>query len=68
MKAKISQLIAGLVIYFIFGLLMVFIVYGNVSGNWAFIGIWTIGMALAHTFIMEPFRARMNAKKNKPGK
>lgn len=68
MKTKISQLIAGLIIYFIFGLLMVFIVYGDISGRWAFIGIWTIAMALVHTFIMEPFRARLAAKKNKPGK
>ena len=66
MKAKIAQFIAGLIIYFVFGLIMVFVVYGDISGNWVFIGIWTIGMALAHTFIMEPFRARMTAKKNKP--
>jgi len=66
MKAKIAQLIAGLVIYFFFGLLMVFIVKGKLTGNWIFISVWTIGMALAHTFVMEPFRARMIAKKNKP--
>ena len=65
MKAKTAQLITGLVIYFFFGLLMVFIVKGELSGNWMFIAIWTIGMALAHTFIMEPFRARMIARKTK---
>jgi 1,4-dihydroxy-2-naphthoate octaprenyltransferase len=66
MKAKVAQLIASLVIYFLFGLLMVFIAYGDISGNWVLIGIWTICMALAHTFIMEPFRARMIAKRNEP--
>ena len=66
MKAKIAQFVAGLVIYFMFGLLMVFIAYGDISGNWVFIGIWTVEIAQTHTFIMKPFRSRMAAKKNKP--
>lgn len=64
MKAKLAQFIAGLIIYFLFGMLMIFIVYGALSGNWGFIIIWAVGMALAHTFIMEPFRQRM-AKRRK---
>ncbi len=65
MKAKLAQFIAGLIIYFIFGTLMVFIVQGSLTSGWLFIVIWTIGMALAHTFIMEPFRQRMVARRDK---
>jgi len=68
MKAKLAQFIAGLVIYFLFGMLMVFIAMGSLTSNWGFIGIWTVGMALAHTFIMEPFRKRMAAKKERLNK
>lgn len=68
MKAKLAQLLAGLIIYFLFGILMVFIVYGTLSGKWGFIAVWTVGMALAHTFVMEPFRQRMAARKEKPKK
>ncbi|WP_294818244.1 hypothetical protein [uncultured Flavobacterium sp.] len=65
MKTKFAQFIAGLVIYFLFGMLMVFIAMGSLASNWGFIAIWTIGMALAHTFVMEPFRKRMAARKEK---
>jgi hypothetical protein len=62
MKAKLAQFIAGLLIYFFFGMLIVFIVYGKLSGNWGFILLWTLGMAIAHAFIMEPFRQRLIRK------
>lgn len=65
MKAKFAQLIAGIIIYFIFGLLMVYVVHGSLKGNWSFIVVWTLGMALAHTFIMEPFRQRLTTGKDK---
>ena len=64
MKAKLAQFIAGIVIYSLFGMLMIFIVYGELTGKWGFISIWALGMALAHTFVMEPFRQKM-AKKRK---
>jgi VanZ family protein len=65
MKAKLAQFIAGLIIYFLFGMLMVYITMGSLSPGWTFIAVWTLGMALAHTFIMEPFRKRLEAKKQK---
>jgi F0F1-type ATP synthase assembly protein I len=65
MKAKLAQFIAGLIIYSLFGMLMVFIATGTLNGNWGFIMIWTVGMALAHAFIMEPFRKRLEARKAK---
>lgn len=62
MKAKAAQFTAGLIIYFFFALLIVLIIHGKLSGNWRFILMWTLGMALAHTFIIEPFRQRLIRK------
>ncbi|MCW4468282.1 hypothetical protein OGH69_04825 [Flavobacterium sp. MFBS3-15] len=65
MKAKLAQFIAGIIIYFLFGILMVYIAMGSLASNWGFIMIWTLGMALMHTFVMEPFRKRMVARREK---
>lgn len=62
MKEKIAQFIAGLVIYFIFGIIMILIVDKPLSEQWAFIGIWTIAMALVHAFVMEPLRIRLSKR------
>jgi cytochrome c biogenesis protein CcdA len=63
MKEKIAQFIAGLIIYFIFGVIMILIVGKPLSEQWGFIGIWTIGMAVVHTFIMEPLRIRLTKRR-----
>ena len=65
MKAKLAQFIVGLIIYSLFGMLMVFIAFGALNGHWGLIITWTVGMAFAHTFIVEPFRKRMVARKAK---
>lgn len=69
MKEKIAQLIAGFVIYFIFGMLTVVVAGKTLSEHWGFIMIWTIGMTLVHAFIMEPLRVRLTKKRlNQPKK
>lgn len=62
MKQKAALLIAGLFIYFIFGILMVLAAGQELSSRWGFIVIWTVGMALAHAFVMEPLRNRLSKK------
>jgi cytochrome c biogenesis protein CcdA len=63
MKEKIAQFIAGLLIYFIFGVIMILIAGKPLSEQWGFIAIWTIGMALVHTFVMEPLRIKLTKRR-----
>jgi hypothetical protein len=63
MKDKIAQFIAGLLIYFIFGVIMILIAGKPLSEQWGFITIWTIGMALVHTFVMEPLRVKLTKRR-----
>lgn len=63
MKDKIAQFIAGLLIYFIFGVIMILIAGKPLSEQWGFIAIWTIGMALVHTFVMEPLRVKLTKRR-----
>lgn len=68
MKQKIALFASGLLIYFIFGVLMILAAGKDLPNKWFFLGIWTIGMSLVHFFIMEPFRARMAKKKAEQNK
>jgi cytochrome c biogenesis protein CcdA len=63
MKEKIVQFIAGLLIYFIFGVVMILIAGKSLSEQWGFIAIWTVGMALVHTFVMEPLRVKLTKRR-----
>ena len=63
MKEKIAHFIAGLLIYFIFGVIMILIAGKPLSEQWGFIAIWTIGMALVHTFVMEPLRLKLTKRR-----
>lgn len=67
MKQKAALLIAGLFIYFIFGIVMVLVAGQELSSRWGFIAIWTVGMAFVHAFIMEPFRQRLSKKNQAKG-
>lgn len=62
MNRKLAQFLAGLVIYFTFGVIMVYVAGQGLPQGWAFVAVWSVTMALAHVFVLEPFRARMAAK------
>jgi len=63
MREKIVQLFGGLIIYSIFGVIMVLVAGKELWGQWPFIIMWTSGMSLVHVFIMEPLRVRMTKKR-----
>ncbi|MDV6168885.1 hypothetical protein R1T16_10645 [Flavobacterium sp. DG1-102-2] len=63
MREKIAQFFGGIIIYSVFGVLMVLVSGKGLAGQWHFILFWTIGMSLVHVFVMEPFRKRMAKKK-----
>jgi len=62
-REKIAQLFGGIIIYSVFGVIMVLIAGKELRGQWPFIIFWTAGMTLAHVFIMEPMRVRMTKKR-----
>ena len=64
MREKIAQLFGGIIIYSLFGVVMVLVAGKDLHGQWPFIIFWTMGMTLAHVFIMEPMRVRMTKKRN----
>lgn len=63
MKQKIALFVSGLLIYFVFGVLMIVAAGKDLPNKWLFLGMWTISMSLVHFFILEPFKAKM-ARKN----
>lgn len=62
-REKIAQLFGGIIIYSIFGVIMVLIAGKELHGQWPFIIFWTAGMTIAHVFVMEPMRVRMTKKR-----
>lgn len=63
MREKIAQLFLGIIIYSVFGVIMVLVSGKGLAGQWPFIIFWTMGMSLVHVFVMEPFRKSMAKKK-----
>lgn len=63
MKQKIALFVSGLLIYFVFGVLMIVAAGKDLPNKWLFLAIWTISMSLVHFFILEPFKAKMARKK-----
>lgn len=63
MKQKIALFVSGLLIYFVFGILMIVTAGKDLPNKWLFLAIWTVSMSLVHFFIMEPLRVRMAKKK-----
>lgn len=63
MKQKIALFVSSLLIYFVFGILMIVAAGKDLPNKWLFLAIWTISMSLVHFFIMEPLRVRMAKKK-----
>ncbi|ALM48691.1 hypothetical protein AMR72_07160 [Flavobacterium psychrophilum] len=63
MREKIAQFFGGVMIYSIFGVIMVLVAGKELQGQWPFIIFWTMGMTIAHVFIMEPMRVRMTKKR-----
>lgn len=63
MKQKIALFVSGLLIYFVFGILMIVAAGKDLPNKWLFLVIWTVSMSLVHFFIMEPLRIRMAKKK-----
>ena len=63
MREKIVLLFGGLIIYSIFGVIMVLVAGKELRGQWPFIIMWTLGMSLVHVFVMEPLRVRMTKKR-----
>jgi Na+/melibiose symporter-like transporter len=63
MRLKFAQFLGGMIIYSLFGLLMVWISGTGMKGQWTFIIIWTVGMSLMHLFIIEPMRDRLAKKR-----
>lgn len=63
MKQKIALFLSGLLIYFVFGVLMIVAAGKDLPNKWLFLGMWTISMSLVHFFILEPFKAKMARKK-----
>lgn len=63
MKQKIALFLSGLLIYFVFGVLMIVATGKDLPNKWLFLGMWTISMSLVHFFILEPFKAKMARKK-----
>lgn len=59
MRLKIAQFFGGMIIYSLFGVLMVWLSGTGIKGQWPFIIIWTVGMSLMHVIIIEPMRIRM---------
>jgi hypothetical protein len=63
MRLKITQFFGGLILYSLFGVLMVWLSGTGFEGQWPFIIIWTVGMSLMQVFIIEPMRMRMAKRK-----
>lgn len=63
MRQKLVQFFAGIILYSLFGILMIWLSGVGFEGQWTFLSIWIIGMALVHTFIIEPMRVRMAKKR-----
>ena len=63
MRLKITQFFGGIILYSIFGLLMVWLSGKGLEGQWTFLSIWIIGMSLMHVLIIEPMRIRMAKKR-----
>ncbi len=63
MRLKIAQFFGGIIIYSVFGVLMIVLSGTGMQGQWPFLIIWTIGMSLMHVLIIEPMRIRMAKKR-----
>lgn len=63
MRLKIAQFFGGIILYSIFGLLMLWLSGKGLKGQWTFLSIWIIGMSLMHVLIIEPMRVRMAKRK-----
>lgn len=63
MREKLVQFFGGIIIYSIFGVIMVLVSGKGMQGQWPFIIIWTLGMSVVHVFVMEPLRIRMAKKR-----
>jgi len=63
MRLKIAQFFGGIIIYSLFGILMVWLSGVGFKGQWTFLSIWIVGMALIHVFVIEPLRVRIAKKR-----
>jgi hypothetical protein len=68
MKLKLAQFVAGLIIYFVFGIITIVIVGDDLENPWSYVIIWTLGMSLLHVLVLEPFRVRLVRKKEEQQK
>jgi membrane protein implicated in regulation of membrane protease activity len=67
MKAKLINILTGIVIYFALAAIIEFVIGWGMQHTWIFIGVWSVIMAVADALIIQPFRKRMKAvKKQKP--
>ncbi|MFD2601923.1 hypothetical protein [Flavobacterium suzhouense] len=63
MRLKIAQFFGGIILYSIFGALMIWISGVGFKGQWTFLSIWIVGMSLMHVLIIEPMRMKMAKRK-----
>lgn len=63
MRLKLAQFLGGLIMYSIFGVLMIWLSGVGFKGHWTFLSVWIIGMSLIHVLIIEPLRIRMAKRK-----
>ncbi|PZR19030.1 MAG: hypothetical protein DI539_15435 [Flavobacterium psychrophilum] len=63
MRLKLAQFLGGIILYSIFGVLMILISGIGFKGQWTFLSIWIVGMSLLHVIIIEPMRLRMAKRK-----
>jgi len=68
MKLKLAQFVAGLIIYFVFGVITIVIAGDDFKNPWTYVITWTIVMSLLHVFVLEPFRVRLVRKKEEQQK
>ena len=68
MKLKLAQFVAGLLLYFVFGVITILIAGDDFKNPWSYVITWTIFMSLLHVLVLEPFRVRLTKKKEEQKK
>lgn len=66
MKEKIAHIAAGLIIYFIAGCIIVYVVDSDMENKWQFILFWTVFMTIFEMIALQPLRkwlVKRNAEK-----
>ncbi|GEM_PF-3505565 len=63
MNKKIAYLIAGLIIYFIIGMIMSYFSYSFI--NWRFVIFWTICMTIADFFVIRNIKRWLSKNKTR---